>query len=202
MKPQWVLIIFFLFLVRFSPAQDADSVLLNTCNTAKDMACFTADEKQVIQLINFARTHPREFLNKYLADAGDQLHEQNSKEYKSLERELKNMKPVGLLSGEEALWKVAQAHALDMGKTGKTGHTSSKGKSFEARMGNPNGEIAENCDYGYGTPILIVCHLLIDKDVSGLGHRKNILNPLYKRVGTSIQPHKKYGMNCVMDFTQ
>ncbi len=183
-----------------SHAQGRDTVLLSTCNTANEVTTLTPDEKQIILLLNFVRTHPDEFLKQYLPDAADKLHEQSSAEYRSLERELRKMKPVGLLLPDEILRKAATLHAQDMGRTGRTGHTSSKGKNFETRLGTSYTDMAENCDYGYSNPILIVCHLLIDKDVSGLGHRKNILNPVYKKIGVSIQPHKKFGMNCVMDM--
>jgi uncharacterized protein YkwD len=60
--------------------------------------------------------------------------------------------------------------------------------------------MAENCDYGNNKAFDIVMSLLIDEDVPSLGHRENILDPEYKYVGTSIQPHKRYDWNCVIDF--
>jgi hypothetical protein len=42
--------------------------------------------------------------------------------------------------------------------------------------------------------------LLIDKDVAGTGHRKTILDKRLVYAGVSIQPHKEYRWNCVIDF--
>lgn len=42
--------------------------------------------------------------------------------------------------------------------------------------------------------------LLIDDGVPGRGHRKNILAPGMRYIGTSIQPHARYAYNCVQDF--
>ena len=42
--------------------------------------------------------------------------------------------------------------------------------------------------------------LLVDDKVPNFGHRKNILNPAFKKVGVSIRPHKVYHYNCVMEF--
>ena len=60
----------------------------------------------------------------------------------------------------------------------------------------------ENCSYGFEEAISIVITLLIDEDIEGVGHRKNILNPGYNSVGVAIRPHKDYQFNCVMDFGQ
>ena len=91
-----------------------------------------------------------------------------------------------------------------MGKSGKAGHNTSSGKNFKSRiktLTKTYSGIGENCDYREDDDALaIVFSLLIDKDVSDLGHRKNILHPKFQFVGVSIQPHKKYNYNCVMDF--
>jgi uncharacterized protein YkwD len=41
---------------------------------------------------------------------------------------------------------------------------------------------------------------MIDEGVSDLGHRKNILDKEYTAAGVSIQPHKRYKVNAVMNF--
>lgn len=43
--------------------------------------------------------------------------------------------------------------------------------------------------------------LLIDQDVPSLGHRENILGPVFNTLGVAIRPHAVHKYNCVMDFS-
>ncbi|HEV7229748.1 MAG TPA: CAP domain-containing protein [Bacteroidia bacterium] len=184
----------------FVQAQQPDKALLEICNTAKEAGYLSDDEKRVVVYLNLARAYPDEFLNYYLKEAAEKLNQASSASYHSLLKELKNHKALPLLQPNKELWQIAMAHAQDMGKSGKMGHTSSKGKTFDQRSASFNMKKAENCDYGNSEPLLIVTDLLIDDKVASLGHRKNILTPDFKQCGVSIQPHKKYTVNCVMDF--
>jgi len=60
----------------------------------------------------------------------------------------------------------------------------------------------ENCAYGTKTGKEIVAQLLIDDGVMNRGHRKNILNPIFKKVGIGYNDEGKapYGAVSVMDF--
>jgi len=51
---------------------------------------------------------------------------------------------------------------------------------------------------GHG-PLEIVLELMIDEDVPSLGHRL-VMFTNYTKIGISIQPHKKYEWNTVLDF--
>jgi uncharacterized protein YkwD len=183
--------------------QAIDPAILESCNTGKTADYLTENEKKVLLFTNLARAYPKEFLKYYLPEAAISVNKEKEKEYASLVTELKSRPTVPMLLPDPRLTKLATAHATDMGKSGKTGHASSKGKTYEQRMKQyPDLYIGENCDYGYSEPVLIVSHLLIDSKVPSLGHRKNILNPQYKIIGVSIQPHLKWGYNCVMDFSE
>ncbi len=90
-----------------------------------------------------------------------------------------------------------------MGKTGKIGHKSTDGTKTFVRIKRyaKGGYMGENCAYGPSDPLAIVMQLLVDDGVPSLGHRKTILSSNYKFVGIAIEPHKKYGHNCVQDFS-
>jgi uncharacterized protein YkwD len=199
------ILIFFFLLIACGclHAQTIDPAILESCNTGKNSPFLSESEKQVLLYTNLVRTHPKEFLKYYLPDAAKSVRDEKTKEYASLVKELNTKTPLALLQPDPRLAKLAEEHASDMGKTGQTGHSSSKGKTFEQRMAKyPDLLIGENCDYGYSDPLLIVTHLLIDSKVTSLGHRKNILDPNYKLLGLSIKPHKKWTSNCVMDFSE
>lgn len=162
-------------------------------------------EEEVVKLLNAVRTNPQGFLkshvNSYLKE-----NELTKNSYaKSLITDLKKCAAMGELKLSKVLSEVAQMHALDMGKAGTVGHTSSNGTTFSDRLrkkGKAGGMIAENCDYGNEEPLDIVMALLIDDGIKSLGHRKNILEPTYRWIGIAIEKHKTYRVNCVMDFAE
>lgn len=180
-------------------------------NTAKNANYLTADEKQVIFFLNLARLDPVGFAKDiekiWKASSKNEFGQTNNlgknKWFQSLLKDLRSTKPMMALQPNEALSAVAKKHAADMGKIGQIGHKSPDGTPFDKRVRKAlpqSGYISENCDYGNSNPLDIVMSLLVDQDVPSLGHRKNILNPVYKRIGVGIQPHKKYQINTVMDF--
>ncbi len=160
---------------------------------------------EVLRLLNEVRTQPQLFLNNRLTPYLEQNGLQENPFAKSLIEDLKNRKPVDSLKLSPALNIVAKLHAADMGTKNKVGHNSSDGTTFDKRLrlrAKAKGAIAENCDYGNAKPIDIVMSLLIDDGIESLGHRKNILEARLHFVGIAIEPHKKYGVNCVMDFAE
>jgi uncharacterized protein YkwD len=182
-------------------AQEMDASVIDQCNTAKDAAYLTQAEKDVILYLNLVRTHPDEFSNLYLDKTAKRLKLDTTYEYRSLKEALKGRAPAGLLTPNEALTIAGPVeHATDMGTTGMKGHASSTGVKFGQRIKQFKGAKGECIDYKNTEGLMIVCHLLIDHNVPTFGHRKIILNPVYKTVGTAIRPHIKSKFICVIDF--
>lgn len=116
---------------------------------------------------------------------------------------LKSMTPVGALAWADGLAKAAADHVKDTGPKGLLGHTGSDGSSMSDRVeryGTWNITIGENISYGATTARRIMIQLLVDDGVSDRGHRKNMVNPVYRFVGMSVGPHKEYSVMCVQDF--
>ncbi len=160
---------------------------------------------EVLALLNEVRTQPQLFLDNRLTPYLEQNGLQENTYAKSLVEDLKTRKPADSLKLSPALNAVAKLHAVDMGMKNKVGHNSSDGTTFDKRLrlrAKAKGAVAENCDYGNAKPLDIVMSLLIDDGIENLGHRKNILEPRLRFVGIAIEPHKKYGTNCVMDFAE
>ena len=116
-----------------------------------------------------------------------------------------NTNPVEALKLENGLCLSAQWLADDQANTEKIGHHGSDGSSPFDRM-NRYGKwlitAGENCAYGTKTGKEIVAQLLIDDGVMNRRHRKNILNPIFKKVGIGYNDEGKapYGAVSVMDF--
>ncbi len=162
-------------------------------------------EEEVLKIMNDVRTDPQDFIKTYLTPYLKENNLTNNRYAKSLVSDLKKTKKMGSLKMSVPLSEVAKMHALDMGRLGEVGHSSSDGTSFAERVRNKakaGGMIAENCDYGHETALDIVMALLIDDGIESLGHRKNILEPKFQWVGIAIEDHKTYRVNTVMDFAE
>ena len=170
-------------------------------HTAKEVTYLTDPEKELIRLVNEVRTQPAAFAKKYLESR------QNEGSYaRECYQELLTWAPLKPLQPSLALSLAAKDHAIDMGTSGQIGHASTKGESSADRVkrhGNFTGTYNgpwENCSYGFEDPLAIILQLLIDDGVPSRGHRKNIMQPAVNFIGVSIQPHKGYRFNCVMDL--
>jgi uncharacterized protein YkwD len=167
------------------------------CNTAAKAGYMSSNEQEIIYILNLARTNPSLFastvVKKYPEKSG-KGYLVNSDYYKSLLDTMKKMKPVNLLQPDSLCYTSAFCHAVSAGNAAYIGHDRQTDDCKEKR--NFNGEC---CDYGNEKPLDIVMSLLIDNWVPSLGHRWICLNS-YKRIGVSVQPHKGYRHNAVLDF--
>jgi len=196
------LLIILVFLAFSATAQKVkkswDPALIAKANTAKDDAGLTAEEKKVVLYINLARIAPQTFaeieLKRYLDST-----KLNDSYTRSIIKTLAEAKPIAPLQPSPTLDAFAKAHAIKFGKENKIGHGNYK-ERIKDLMPKFGYAMAENCDYGNKKASDIAMSLLIDEDIKDLSHRKNILNPVYRYIGVSIQPHKGYEWNCVMDF--
>jgi uncharacterized protein YkwD len=122
--------------------------------------------------------------------------------HSGLYTDLNMNKNLPLLKPSFSLHLSASFHAFTSGLSGYTGHD--KPLSFEVRMRVFNFFIrnyGENCDYGHKFPLDAVMALLIDENIPSVGHRRNILNKNFGRIGSSFKWHKSYRHNYVQDFS-
>lgn len=161
-------------------------------------------EKEVLYYTNLLRSNPKKFNDTYLKNYLDTVSKSYaSKNVRSLQRDLKKSNPLPLLQFNKKLTDFAKQHAVSTGKRGKVGHRSIKGKSYNKRI-KPLFEtfqyVGENIHYGSVDPLTIVIELLIDEGVPDLGHRKNLLDPVFNSAGAALEFHKKYRNNCVIEY--
>ena len=100
--------------------------------------------------------------------------------------ELKNQKPLQALERSVGLTKACRDHAMDQSINGGWGHTGKDGSSAGTRMnryGTWKGMSGENMAYSKKNATEIITGLYIDSVSSTRGHRKNMMNPSYTKVG-------------------
>lgn len=155
-------------------------------NSAMDADYLTAEEKKVYFYLNLARMNPELFAGTYL----NRLEKSTNSYESSLYRELLHQKPLPALKPSRKLFESARCHATESGACGYTGHDRVKCEGYFT---------GECCHYGNSDALDIVTKLLIDRNVSSLGHRRMCFGA-YTELGVSIQPHTTYGKNAVLDF--
>jgi uncharacterized protein YkwD len=152
----------------------------------------------VIYVINLVRAYPVLFaktvLAQYPALSGKEELTKDQYYYQSLLTTLLAMDPLPLLTDNEKCYQSAACHAKLSGITGYIGHNRNSDECQKKKY-----FLGECCQYGNDEPLEIILSLLIDKDVPSLGHRKILLGK-YTSAGVSIQPHKTYRFNTVLDF--
>ncbi|MDX8340166.1 CAP domain-containing protein [Draconibacterium sp. IB214405] len=186
-------------------------------NTAADVNYLSELEKEVIYEVNLFRSNPSAYAEKYIAPLAQYydkkiLHYPGDKSIMTQEgvsalrecvRSLKNATPVPILYPDKLLTKAANDHQNDQAKTGQTGHTGRDRSNLKQRIeryGKWQVRIAENIAYGNTSAQQIVIFLLIDDGVKNRGHRTNLLQTDFKKVGVACGSHPRYNTMCVMDF--
>lgn len=186
-------------------------------DTARDATYLSPNERQLVREINLLRADPPEYARHFLVPLRGLYHD-NMLQYPgeitivtdegggALEECIKALaaaKPAPPLAPRLGLSLAARDQVRDQGESGGLGHGGSDHSSPKTRInryGRWETAIAENIDYGNVEARRIVTSLLIDDGVSSRGHRRNLLDPVYKLVGVAIGPHPSYRHMCVMDF--
>jgi uncharacterized protein YkwD len=175
-----------------------DKEILAKANTAIHAEYLSQEEKNVILYTNLARLNGPLFAETFLSEFLQKNQVKQQKFVNSLKKDLKKSPAMAPLQSQKDLSEAAKGHAEASGKKGSLGHQNfqARTKTVLAKYRN----IGENCQYGYSDGFSIVLDLLIDEGIEDLGHRKNILNPEFENIGVSIQPHKKFRFNSVMNY--
>ena len=173
-------------------------------------------EKDVILYHNLVRLYPNKYLQVEILNLNDDLQTKdkikfpnnwrgtdiNSDYYKSLISTLSIQKPLPKLIFDYGLSSTAKCLAKEQSANGRTGHNRINCPEISSVASNRNMGYgtAENCGYGKYNGKDAVNNLLIDEDVPSLGHRENILDPKYTKIGAGTAFHPKYETVIVVDY--
>lgn len=167
------------------------------CNTGKNARYLSVKERELLYVLNMARVNPKLFCKTVLMQEGprsEQIDTASVMYYKSLVKELMNMRALKPLQPDSICFVSAQCHMLTSGPAGHTGHVRETAECRQKEHLH-----AEACHYGLSDPVGIIISLLVDQDIPSLGHRHSCLGS-YKVMSPSFGPHKNYGSMVVMDF--
>lgn len=191
---------------------------LKMANTAGNTSYLTAEEKDMVIYMNLVRMDGARFFDTYFQDFVNAYNSRmqqygnyeelkvnrNDSYYRSLRRDLQQIKNLPVFWPDQALTNIAKGHAKDLNRNNYAGHTSKDGRTLNQRISvaYPKKSNGECIAFGFNSGLENICMLLLDKGVPDLGHRKLILNTSSQlnTVGLSIQPHPRYRYCAVIDF--
>lgn len=119
-------------------------------------------------------------------------------------RALKAQSPLDALRPSQGMSRAAKDHAKDIGGRGAISHNGQDGSAPAdriSRYGTWETTAGENISFGMDSGRGVVIQLIVDDGVPGRGHRINIYNPEFQRVGIACGPHKSnLTILCVQAF--
>ncbi len=182
-------------------------------SSPSDIPYLTALEKGVVDEYNLARTNPKkyaEFLAEYkkyyngpYRDIPGEIRIVTNEGLEAVDeaiRFLQSASPCPPLSPSRGMSKAAKDHVNDIGPKSIVGHLGSDRSTPFIRMnryGTWQKTAGENISFGKRSAREIVIQLIIDDGVPSRGHRKNIFNCKFNRIGVAFGPHGRYGSMCV-----
>jgi hypothetical protein len=169
---------------------------LDSAKTADSCEYLTGVEKDAIMYLNLARLFPQKFkeieLEGYFGTEkyGDYL--KGSPWIATLDSTLDTLSAMPALQPDTALFNHAKCFAEEMGLAGTTGHdriNCTKNKKY-----------GECSSFGMENGKDIMMQMLIDHNITGLGHRRQCLDPDNKFIGLSTHSHTEWGTCCVINL--
>lgn len=177
--------------------------IVRQCHEKSHIPYLSEEEQNTHFFLNLARANPRLFYDTFVTAYKDSMLVNDNFYFRSLKSDMYKANAMPLLEGDILLFEAAKSHANEMGRTGKTGHSDVSGSPYYERMNvlaNKYEKLLESCQYGYSSGLFVVLDLLVDDGIPDLGHRKALLDNKAVFVGISMQKHKKYGTNTVIEM--
>lgn len=167
-----------------------DSALWKEIKNERIFNSLSQQDQLTFYWTNYFRQNPKRFYNLIIKEFIRQFPEANTAELKSLEKDIsKAPEELPILYPEKGLMKMAITHSSDLEKRGAIiSHQSNTGKNFVQRIKEAGSYRcgAENIYVGSPDPLEALIALLIDMGVPDKGHRKNLLDPKFGRMGVSF----------------
>jgi hypothetical protein len=146
-------------------------------------------DQQMFYWVNVFRKNPKRFYETTIREFVRQFPEANRKEVKSLEKDISKIDgPLPLFIPDAGLVRMSSIHCNDLkSRGGVISHKSSSGKDFGQRIKEAGSYRcgAENIFIGTDGSLEALIMLLVDYGVPEKGHRLNLLDPSFERMGIS-----------------
>lgn len=190
---------------------------LSFLTLSSPLAAQTPFERQVLDLLNQARTNPAAYadtLKRYktyfhakIVSLPGQEADIETEEGVAVVDEtinfLNHQAPLAPIANAPLLEGSSADHVRDQGASGETGHEGSDGSSPAQRVRRRGGGayVAEVIAYGPVDAVDAVRQLIVDDGVEDRGHRTIIFSPELRFAGVSCGKHPEFSTMCVIDMS-
>ena len=173
-------------------------------------------EQDVLDEINFARSHPQDYadeLRRYresfdgriVADeVGEHMTYEGVRAVDEAIAFLDAHAPLAPLTRGSILARAAIDYAAEQGLRGGMGHTSATGMTPSRRVAAKGGGryVSETIAYGRSDAAGVVRSLIVDDGVGSRIHRAVIFQSYLRYAGVGCAPHVRVSYVCVIDYGQ
>ena len=190
----------------------------NKSVSATERNHYSTLELAVVEEINLARSNPRKFvgfLEEYQKAVKDKLILLPDRvPFRMIEGvtvinetigEMKAVSNLKTLEISDKLSEAARLQLTDLQEDSSLGHKGKNGSTLQVRLAQfatVEGKAAENICFRSNAARDVVMIFLIDDGVKSRMHRKNVLNPAYKKLGVACGTGKNNEMLCVTVFAE
>ncbi len=177
----------------FVPLAKINLELLNQLEKSPNYLSSSDLEKDFIYWTNFARLNPKSFCDSVLIPFLNEQPSTKGEAANQLIKELNRGKELPILLPDVILSHSSREHAKDLSnRKGEISHSSKGGNSFYQRMKKAGvlSCAAENISLGQEDQLVALLLLYLDIGLPDAGHRKNLLNPNFIRMGVSVHKLK------------
>lgn len=184
-------------------------------NTAVNAQYLNDQEKNLILAMNLVRSDPSKFSELYVVPRFDYYDKklfrfpgkvarrlkEGLSAAKELNRVLKRTDPLPILYPSKGVSNASADHARYMKEKGTTSHAGQGGMDKRvSKYGEWKKSLAENLQWGASNAHEAIISLLIDDGVPSRGHRVNMMNPVFTKVGVSVKDHPEYKISYVINY--
>ncbi len=174
----------------FEFSHSLDQEVWSWLEKQEGFSALNKDQQLMYYWTNLFRKDPKAFHETVVKEFLRQFPEANTPAAKSLEKDISAAKgPLPYLAPDAGLLQMSRLQAKDLaGRNGVISHISTDGKNFNQRI-KEAGQYrcgAENVFSGSGNPLEALILLLIDHGVPNKGHRLNLLDPSFGKMGAAL----------------
>ncbi len=181
-----------------------DSIVRQFNNQFPEIKSFLSIKQEWFYWTNYSRNNPKEFYDSVVEPLLKSFPTLKTSNTNSLRKDLYKATSLPMMKPSKNLQQVAQSFASQMAdKKASPSHISPSGSTFQSRMESIRIKncAGENLSYGPTNTVLMLVLLYIDEGVSGLGHRKTLLDPMFTEMGIGYAEYPDNKHIVIQDFS-
>ncbi len=188
---------------------------VDSLNTGASAGYLNDDEKNLILAMNLIRYDPPKYSRMYIYPklqyfSGTAFNfpgrttlrtKEGLEAVRELYLELLKAESMPIFYPSRGMCRASRDHAIYMKNTGATSHQGQGGMSDRvSKYGQWVSGLAENLQWGTSNAHDAIVSLMVDDGIKSRGHRRNMMNPSYTKVGVAVEEHPRWRISYVINY--